>query len=234
MPICADCGVEIEEGHEYCPLCGASLSEEARERRKEEGGDYSSALQRHEEKVGILFREIFGFIVLAAGLLVLAVDLSYGTEIGWSRYPLVSLAYVWFSIVIIASFKRRVFLLVASETGLSLLFLLLLDIFTEGRPWFAGLALPLTLLLSGLSSVTIVIIRRLKLSIFGGISASLIGAGLFTLCTEIVLRNFLHESIYVSWSLIPAAAAISIILFLFLFEKRLKKRGSDLDKYFHV
>jgi hypothetical protein len=82
--------------------------------------------------------------------------------------------------------------------------------------------------------VSAAVIRRFRLSALGGISAGLISAGLYTVCAELVINAYLGGSLQPSWSLITAAAVIPIIAFLINFEKRLERRGSDLQKYFHV
>lgn len=269
MPICSHCGVEIEEGHEKCPLCGTPLSGEveaqweededseprARQSETAQGpgrdhtpespeGSYSAErrealIEEHDEKVRLLFREVFGFIALAAAVVVAAVDFAFGMDIDWSRYPLASLGYAWLIVFIVRPLrslhiKNRAFLILAVQTGITLVFLYLLDTFTSGRPWFTGLALPLTMLLAVLAVLSILVIRHFGLKALGGISTALVAAGVFTLGTELILRVFQNKEVLVSWSIIPATAVIPIIAFLVFFEKRLKKRGSNLSKYFHV
>ena len=112
--------------------------------------------------------------------------------------------------------------------------LYLLDLFTSSAAWFLPFALPLTLALGALVLAAAVVIRRFRLSILGGISAGLIAAGLYTICVELILNGYLGLPLQPSWSLITAAAVIPIIAFFVYFERRLKKQGSDLEKYFHV
>jgi hypothetical protein len=233
MPMCSNCGVEIENDYERCPLCGTSLSGEAGA-EPAGGGEYSEVIEQHDRRVRLLFREIFGFIGLAGAVVVFAVDFAYGMDISWARYPLASIAFLWLAMFLIAVLKGRIYLIVLCETAATAAFLLLLDLFSAGGGWFLPLALPLTLAAGGLVLVSAAVIRRFRLSALGGISAGLISAGLYTVCAELVINAYLGGQLQPSWSFITAAAVIPIIAFLINFEKRLERRGSDLQKYFHV
>ena len=238
MPICKNCGVEVESNYHLCPLCGAELGPEAAGSETAgselESVENHAAIEAHDEKVRILFQEVFGFISLAAAVVVFATDFAYGMEISWSRIPLISIGYIWLSIFMIPRLKRIPYLLPVAELLTTALFLYALDLFTGGRNWFWELALPIVAAFGLLLLLTVFIIRVFKLSVLGGLAAGLISAGLFTLCLEAILNSFLHEQIWVSWSLVTAASVIPIIAFLVSFEKRLKKRGSNLQKHFHV
>jgi len=243
MPICKNCGVEVESNYRTCPLCGAELgaatarSETARADPETVGlkeAAQHTAIEAHDEKVRLLFQEVFGFIALAAAVVVFATDFAYGMKITWSRIPLISIGYIWLSIFMIPRLKRIPYLLPVAELLTTALFLYALNLFTGGRNWFWELALPIVAALGILMLLTVFIIRVFKLSVLGGLAVSLISAGLFTLCLEAILNSFLHERIWVSWSLVTAASVIPIIAFLVSFEKRLKKRGSNLQKHFHV
>lgn len=233
MPICPNCGVEIENDYERCPLCGTSLSGEA-EGETAAGGAYSEAIEQHNEKVRLLFREIFGFIALAAAVVVFAVDFAYGMDLSWARYPLASIAFLWLAVFLTGALKHRVYLLVLGDTAAAAGFLFLLQLFSAGGSWFLPLALPMTLAAGAVVLVSAAVIRRFRLSALGAISAGLISAGLYTVCAELVIDAYLGRPLAPSWSLITAAAVIPIIAFLINFEKRLQRRGSDLQKYFHV
>jgi hypothetical protein len=233
MPICSNCGVEIENEYEHCPLCGVLLTGETDE-EPPLGGEYSEVIEQHDEKVRLLFRDIFTFIALAGAVVVFAVDFAYGMNISWARYPLASIAFLWLAVFLISALKRRVYLLVLCETAATALFLYLVDLFSAASAWFLPLALPLTLAAGALVTVTIAVIRRFDLSALGGISAGLISAGLYTVCAELLINAYLGRPLQPSWSLITAAAVIPIIAFLIHFVKRLERRGSNLEKYLHV
>jgi hypothetical protein len=271
MPICPQCGVEIEEDEARCPLCGSEPEERSVEAENEtarssesrdgsgkagrgarsaagaeelplEGGSIArhdrKVIEEHEAKLRLLLRDVFGFLALAGALVVFAVDFAYGTDITWSRFPLLALGYLVVVLYMPLYLPRlpggKTYPLIIGETAATGLFLSLLNRFTAGPDWFLPLALPLTLLSGVLVLAVTTVIRRFRLSALGGISTALVAAGLFTVATELVLDSYLGAPPAPSWSLITAAAVIPIILFLINFERRLRRRGSDLKKYFHV
>ncbi len=245
MPICKNCGVEIEEDHSYCPLCGLALEEsdtsqpygEGSELHDEEDGslvEYRSVIEKHEEKLRILLQDIWSFITIAALIIVFAVDFSFDMEISWARFPLLSIAYVWLLTFVISKLRYRAYLILSALLLATAIFLLAMDTFTPGPSWFLSLALPLLGILTVAITGVITLIRLFGLSILGGLSAALAAAGLVIIGTETLLDMYMDKPLRISWSLIPATAVLPIIAFLFSFEKRLKKRGSDLDKYFHA
>jgi len=239
MPICRNCGVEVEDHQSKCPLCGSPVgNDEVREtpvpEKKQILNPDTAVDRKRQEKVRILFHEIIDFIALAGAVVVWAVDYAYGMAITWSRFPLISIGFVWLLFSLPFWLKRRVYLMVCAEALNMALFLYCMDRFTAGDPWFHSLALPLILGFGAAVLLSLGSIRLLKLSALGGISVSLIAAGLWLLWLEIIVNRFIGEGPGVSWSLIAAASVVPIIAFLFSFDARLKRQGSDFRKHFHV
>lgn len=236
MPICKHCGVQIESDYTHCPLCGAVVDEGGSADTIDEGEleKNEAVIEAHEAKVRVLFQEVFGFVSLAGAVVVFATDFAYGMDITWSRIPLISIGYLWLSIFMIPRLKRVLPVLVLGEVLLAAVFLYALDLFTPGTSWFWGLAFPLVAAFGILMLASILIIRRFKLSVLGGLAAALISAGVFTLCIEGSLQLFFHGELRFSWSIITSASVVPLIAFLVNFDKRLKKRGSNLKKHFHV
>jgi len=269
MPICRNCGVEIEENLDRCPLCSYPSREvpakgwpfhrpeeaepagrmNAKDRKQshdreesavplesagplETEGQLKSA--ERDDRVRLLFAEVTGFIALAGGVVVFAVDFAYGMAVTWSRFPLAAIGFVWILMSIPCWLRRRIYLIICAETCNMILFLFLLDAFTPDNLWFMSLALPITAGLGTALLLTTGCIRRFRLSVLGSISMVLIAMGLWILWIEMLINRFLDGRVYVSWSLIAAASVVPIIAFLFNFDWRLKKHGSNLKKHFHV
>jgi hypothetical protein len=233
MPVCKNCGVELEEGSLRCPLCGTPLQEAS---EKEQGLELQvrERLEERDERIVFLFREIFSFFALAGILVVAAVDLAYGMDLGWSRIPLVSILAVWFAVMIPSGFPGKSYLVISLEMADLALLLFFLDILTPGRSWFLPLALPVTLILAVLILKTVYLSRRFGFSIPGGIATVLLSVALFVPCLELLIRHFRGGHLIVSWSLIVSAGVLPFILFFYYFEKKLKQGNSQLKKFFHV
>ncbi len=256
MPICTRCGVQIESDYSTCPLCGAVLSSESaaaadtsagrREAQEKfepgsiqeidnaELDENHAAIEAHDAKVRLLFHEAIGFLALAGAVVVLATDFAYGMDISWSRIPLISIGYVWVSIFLIPRLKRIPYLLVVAEILLLGAYLYGLNRFTGGPGWYWGIAFPIVASIGLLTLLSVLGIRIFKLSVLGGLAVGLVAAGLFTLCIDGILTLYFHDQLDFSWSIVTAASVVPLIAFLVSFERRLKKRGSNLQKHFHV
>lgn len=187
-----------------------------------------------EERVRILFGEVISFIALAGAVVVFAVDYAYGMRISWSRFPLISIAFFWLLVSIPYWLRGQGYLIVFLETIDMIAFLYLLDLFTPSVSWFTGLALPIAAGLGVISMLAMGCIRLFRLSVLGSVSTVLVALGLYILWLEWVINYYVYDHAYVSWSLVAAAAAVPIILFLITFNSRLKRQGSNLKKHFHV
>ena len=244
MPICKQCGVEVESDYTQCPLCGEVIDKGEQDHpvdqqnRASASGTESetttAAIEAHDAKMRFLFHEVFGFIALAGAVVVGATDFAYGMDLSWSRIPLISIGYLWLMVFMIPRLKRVPYLLVAGEVLLLEVYLYALNLFTGGPDWYWGIAFPIVAAFGLLILLSVLTIRIFKLSVLGGLAVGFIAAGLFTLCIEGVLNLYFHGRLGFSWSIITAASVIPLIVFMVSFEKRLKKRGSNLEKHFHV
>ncbi|MGC9312117.1 MAG: DUF6320 domain-containing protein [Sediminispirochaetaceae bacterium] len=187
-----------------------------------------------EERVRILFGEVISFIALAGAVVVFAVDYAYGMRVSWSRFPLISIAFFWLLVSIPYWLRGRGYLIVLLETIDLIVFLYLLDLFTPSAAWFTGLALPIAAGLGVISMLAMGCIRLFRLSVLGSVSTVLVALGLYMLWLEWVINYYVYDHAYVSWSLVAAAAAVPIIVFLITYNSRLKRHGSNLKKHFHV
>lgn len=248
MPICKQCGVQVEPEYTQCPLCGSGIDANGGRtdsRPQAEPGSIQdidnreldenhAAIEAHDAKVRLLFHEVVGFVALAGAVVVFATDFAYGMDIGWSRIPLISIGYVWLTIFMIPRLKRKPYLLVVAEILLLGAYLYGLNSFTGGPGWYWGIAFPIVASCGILLLLSVLVIRIFKLSVMGGLAVGLVAAGLFTLCIDGLLKLYFQQQLGFSWSIVTAASVIPLIAFLVSFEKRLKKRGSNLQKHFHV
>ena len=233
MPICKKCGVEIEEGLQFCPLCKTLLGENIE--------PVETEIIKSETIVPKIIRqtkswiwELVTFLSFAAFIVIFAVDFAYGTNITWSRFPLASIIFIWLTLTLLIRLKRRTYLLIIFETLILMILLWVLDLFITTKPWFFKLALPMVLSLSLLLILTILFVRKNKLSVFGILATCMTSGGFFLLFLDAILHNFRKGKPLISWSVVAFACIIPLIVFLLYFQKRLKKKGIDLQRYFHI
>ncbi|HDQ46134.1 MAG TPA: hypothetical protein ENN17_11675 [bacterium] len=144
MPVCKHCGVEIEEDLPCCPLCRSSIH----------GGDpvgeqnIRTPLPETAAHQKSWFWGLITLLGLGGGAIVSAVDLAYGMSITWSRYPLISIAYLWLTVSLFIYLRKHIYSLLLFETINLGLYLWILNSLTPITPWFFSLVIPLYILVS--------------------------------------------------------------------------------------
>lgn len=213
-PICGECGTRYEDNQAECPLCAR--------RSPPQGGRIPEAHSaRH-------FREVITFTAFSAGLVTLITDLAYAGSLGWSRIPLLSLGYAWLTMFMLSLTRKAKYIQVmvaAVSTGGYLYFLSGL---TGGEGWFSPTALSIVAAAALISFLVTAVIRLFHMSFPGRVSSGLVGVALLAVCIDLILTPG------VSWSLITAAGIVPVTVFITGLEKRLRDRGSSLEKYFHT
>jgi len=236
MTVCRNCGVEIEEDLELCPLCRAPLRGGVAEQehdtppprtgRPAEGMPIRLARRR--------LWEIVSLFAAAAAVVVLVADFANGLSVTWARYPLLSVFYLWSAGSVLIFLRRRRLFLLLAETVAAAMFLLGLDVLLPGEPWFVTLALPLTLLSGALVGGVTALSRALRRRVLAVVAAGLGTAGLFVVGLEAVLNLHFAGSLRLSWSLVVFGCIMPLVGLLFYVQYRLKVTHSDMRKIFHL
>ncbi|MBN2460666.1 MAG: hypothetical protein JXB60_03580 [Candidatus Cloacimonetes bacterium] len=231
MPICKKCGVEFKDTTS-CPLCGAAVGESSCPEEKDEARPQPISSVASITK--IWFWELFTFFVVATLIVVFTVDFAYGMKVTWSRYPLLSITFLWLTVCLIIFLTRHISQLLLCETLILGLYLWFLDMFMSVRPWFFPFALPLLLVTSLLFWGTYTFVNKINVKVTGILISCMISLGIFLVCLEIILNRFITGKIFVSWSVVAFACILPLTGFLLLFQKKMQKNGSHLKKIFHV
>jgi Family of unknown function (DUF6320) len=231
MPICKNCGVEIENKDITCPLCQTPQNDKI----IEQVGKRPEVLEINKQvKTHPWFLELLSFFLAAGAIIVAAVDFAYGANLTWSRIPLISIFFTWLFVFLIHHLIKKPYLLVILETINFLVYICLLNRFVPVYDWFSKLALPIILVIGILFLLVILWIRSFKLSTLFSLSVGTFATGIFLLCLEVILNKFHQQNLMVSWSLVAFACILPVSGFLVYFQFRIYKKGSDLKKYFHI
>lgn len=213
-PICEKCGIRYEEENGSCPLCGKESEDPA-----SKAGETGHSMKH--------FREVVTFTAFSAGLIVFITDFAYGGAFSWSRIPLLSLGYCWLTSFLLSFLHKGKYLPVPAAAASTGLFLFFLSGFTSpAGSWFTGMALPILAAVAAISVLAAAVIRLFGMSFLGTVSTYLAGAGLLTICIDFAVTPG------ASWSLVAASGVIPMIVFLAGLERRLRRKGSSLEKYF--
>jgi hypothetical protein len=241
MKICLQCGVELEEPVQICPLCRYPVHK-GRTDPKENSrvadeqqydkllSDYVKLTRDQKRK---LFWELSGIILLSCVLITLIIDLVTSGCITWSRYS-ITVCLVLFANFTLLSFWRHKLLLMLGGSFISTsLLLVLLDIYNKSIGWGTKLGIPLLLSLYLIVFIFAWLIRITKQHGFNVLGYFFIAAGVLCVCTEGILSVYIMDHLTFRWSLIVFACMVPVAAILFFIHYRLN-RGTDLRRFFHI
>jgi hypothetical protein len=236
MPICRNCGVEIDAKLERCPLCltPPGLEEQAGTGASPPPAGDGPPIKDSRPFTLLLLWEIVSLLAGTSMVVVFVADFAYSMTVTWSRYPVVSIAFIWAAGSLLLLLRRHRYLLMVAQTAALAIFLLALDLLTPTQPWFLSLALPLAVLAGGLTVGVSLFSRLLRHRVFAILAVALVGNGVFLAALETVIRLHLAEAFRLSWSLLVFGCSVPLVGLLFYVQYRLKVTSDDLRKVFHL
>ncbi len=237
MPICRNCGVELDEGLARCPLCRAPLREEEEEKREEAPTAPAAGRISRGPSAPLTRRRLWEIVSLFAGTgaaVVLVADFAYSMTVSWARYPLVSIVFLWAVASLLLFLRRRRLLLLLAGTAVLAVFLLALDLLMPGRPWPLALALPLTVLAGAFTGLVSAVARAWRARFFAVLAVVLASAGLYVAALEALINLYFSGLWRLSWSLVVFGCIVPLVGLLLYVQYRLKATRDDVRKIFHL
>lgn len=232
MALCLNCGIELDDKYQVCPLCGkepGSVDEQNNIIRNSPSEIIN--LQRRENRRYLW--ELSGILSFSGIAVCTIVDLLMNKGLKWSLYTDVAITASWIILTLLLfAFRKPVIFTVLMLLDL-LASLFLFDLIADGRSWFFAIGLPVTTA----AFISVIIIAILyKTSHFKGLN--IIAAGLliiagFCIVTEMILDNWLKGAVDLKWSLISGVSILPAALIFLFYHYRLKK-GNMLDGFFHI
>lgn len=241
IKICSNCGVELDEHLQACPLCGFSTFDQPAERTEKRNfpadqqsekllSDYVKLTKDQKRK---LFWELSGIILFSGILVTFMIDVVASKTITWSRYS-ITVCLVLFANVTLLSFWRHRFLMLLGGSFITTsLLLVLLDLYNNKVGWGSQLGIPLLLFIYLIIFILGLLIRIIKHRGFNILGLVFVAFGVLSLCIEGVLSRYFAHKITFQWSLIVLACMVPIAAILFFFHYRLN-RGIELRRFFHI
>lgn len=241
MKICPNCGVELDNSMNFCPLCGEPVMDKNNENieyirlRKQKQDEILrtpyqklSSLQKRK-----LFWEISGIILISGIIITLIIDLIQEGSISWSRYSMMVSAVLFANISVFCFLLKKINLLIIGSLFSTSFLFILLDIFNHNIGWGIKLGIPLLFFVYLIVYTLLLLIRRTRERELNMITYSLVAAGLLCICIEGVISLYVDHVFVLHWSLVVIVCIVPVSSLLLYIQYRLKK-GTDLKRFFHI
>jgi len=232
MRLCANCGIELDDGLKVCPLCGRDPENNSKKDNITSGNSLEiTQLNRTETRK--IFWELTGIIAFSGIVVCTIVDLITNKSLNWSLYSGVSVLAVWIILTLIQFTNKQPMLMVSGLMVTIMAALFILDFLSGGSEWFLPAALPITLAVFVAAGIVMIIYKYANLKGLNVIASGFIVLSGLLIIIEIFLDKYLKVIVDLHWSLIAAVSIFPVAMLLFFYHYRLKK-GNRLDSYFHV
>jgi hypothetical protein len=234
MSLCANCGVDLDDGLTTCPLCGFTNGEP----HVSEPGDKSAYLPSdiillHKKETRRHIWELSGIISFSGIAVCTIVDLVIGRNLHWSLYADTSILASWIFLTLILLAFRRYYIIIPGLLFTLLGMLFLFDLFSPPIDWFFSIGLPLTIALFVSVSIVIFLWKVAHFMGFNILAIAFLVLSGFCIVSEVFIDKHLYNKVEIHWSAIVAVSILPIALVLLFVHYRMKK-GKRLDSYFHV
>jgi uncharacterized membrane protein YvbJ len=234
---CKNCGVELEDSMQRCPLCGepgvGNLHSSQSENTSDHHATQSSFVHKMSQPQKKLTWEIVSLTLLSGAIATFTVDFIINKRISWSEYPVAICLVIFCYVSFFAFSNQNIMIKLTAGLILSCVCLLILDFLTAGIRWSIALGIPLLVTSNLVVFIFIAIIRKSKYKGINLIAYGFLGLALICIFIEGVLSHFSSRSIQLHWSIIVASCIIPVVIVLLFVHFRLKK-GRSLEKTFHI
>lgn len=223
MSYCVNCGVELQEAAERCPLCNTLvINPNELERVKE----VQTPFPREKGQVETVKRKDMG-ILLTAILAATAVICGALNALSFRGSPW-SLAVggvcvvLWVILIPVVIFKEQPVYVSLFLDGVAVaVYLYMLTYLVGSSHWFFELALPVTVLVTVIGELFTVCLRKLPNSFLAGCLKLFTAVGLLCMGIEILIDRFLGHGTALSWSaVVLTVCGILDIAFITMLSRR--------------
>lgn len=241
MNYCNNCGVELEENVNSCPLCGKNLTGESvmdtedrpyKEAIPERGipSDFVGLTKLQRQKV---FWQLSGITLISGMIVTLIIDLIINRSVTWSRFPMSACLALFVNISVIFFLRRRIALAFTGNFLSTSMLLVLFDVFNKNIGWSTKLGIPLVFSFFLVVYLLIKLVRHSKQRGINLIAYFLMAAGILSLSVEGIISLQTGARLQFHWSVIVLASVMCVSAILLFIHFRLRK-GTDLKRFFHI
>lgn len=241
MNYCKNCGVELDENMNFCPLCGKNIADETLQHKEnlyyqktiqEERilSDFKELTQVQRRK---LFWELSGIILISGMIVTVIIDLIINKGITWSKYSVSICLVLFVNITLIVFVRKKIFILLIGSFLSTSILLMLFDLYNKNMEWGARFGIPLIFSFYLIVFVLVSLVRSSRQRGINLIAYFLIATGFLSLCTEGIISFQIKERLDLQWSVIVLSSVLPVSAILFFIHYRLRK-GTDLKRFFYI
>jgi hypothetical protein len=232
MTFCINCGVELDDGTEICPLCGQDPLTGSK--KADTLFHYpSDIIQLHRKEIRMSLWELSAIIAFSSIAVCTIVDLIITKGLYWSLFADMAIITAWITLTLFLHAYKRTWVIFAGLLLTALSALFVFDYLVHGIKWFFTLGAPLTLAFFISAMIVYILSKAANLKGLNIIAAAIVILAGFCILSEMIIDNHMYGSVHLRWSVIAAISAFPVSILLFYYHYRLKK-GKRLNSFFHI
>jgi hypothetical protein len=235
MPYCSQCGVEVEEYIDICPLCSTPIytTQNEIDKKRQKYPD-KPVIGKKSGVLRFLAWEIISVSLLTAFLIILLTNLIIDFNITWAWYPLAALFALWLLTTFPLLLPKNPLLIIIFSVATIMLFLAFLDIIDNlVFDWFYYIALPIAFMLIVVTGLVIFVSIKAKKKGANIAAFILFGTGIIAVGLDLIINYALSTIIRLTWSLFAIIPILLTGIFLLYIHYRLLQ-ATDVKKWFQI
>lgn len=231
MSYCVNCGVELEQGCNECPLCDTPVINPREFQDKPQKPAYPEIIKipKSTHKRFLVF--VISMVLLIPNIVLVFLDMfMWGS--GISAFIFGGTVLIWFWFLFPMLWKKTIpFILLQIDAVALLGYLYLFKRLSNESRWFEGLAIPLVIAFWAVAAVFIFWSRKPKSKSYTGIAATVAVIAL-SYIIEICIDMFVFGRLQLGVSFAVTACCVPIIIFFVVLAKSRKLRAWVSRKFF--
>lgn len=240
MGYCKNCGVELDENMEICPLCGQNIHEESplsSEKtiyKKTENKEVYPRFNRLTKKQRLKFIwELSGIILASVITITFFINLIIDKNITWSKYSITASLILLVNTTLFTFLRKRYYLFLIFSFFSTALLLVLFDLYNQNTGWGIQLGVPLLFFFYFWIFLIKIITKYNKHHGLNILAYYFLATGFFTIGIDGIISLYKSNVLQLQWSIIVIACLILISAILLYIHYRLKKE-IFFKRFFHI
>lgn len=225
MSYCVNCGVELEQSLQICPLCNTPVINPNERNKEAPPSPYPTNKGQVEsvkrKDLGILLSVVLTATSVTCLLLnVLVFNVSL-----WSLLVIgICICLFVFTFPAVFYSKTPLYISLLADGVAVAIYLFMISRLTHGDVWFWQLGLPIVILLTGMMEIYTLLARIFPFTMLSGALYLFIEVPTFCVLLELLIRHMLNRSYAITWSavVLTVCVIIDIAFITILMKKRLR------------